>query len=85
MPWDHSDAHKHNHAADTPHKQKLWAKVANSTLEHTGDDAAAIRAANSVLKHLAEKRAAESSDASPPRRTGKSVLGTGMTPHWSKH
>ena len=92
MPWEHSDALKHNHAADTPRKQKIWAEVANSTLKHTGDDAAAIRAANSVLKHMGEKepKASEDSLAPPRPRSQKSNLGVGMklhsaAKHWSKH
>jgi hypothetical protein len=81
MPWTDKDSLKHNSNADTEAKQKLWAKVANSTLQHTGDDAAAIRAANSVLRHMAEKQPAQAPAA--PRRAAKSNLGTGMKPHWT--
>ena len=49
MPWKKSDAAAKTKKADTPKKQRQWADVANSVLEKTGDDARAIRAANSVV------------------------------------
>ena len=49
MPWTSNDAEKHTHKADTRELQELWAKVANETLERTGDDARAIREANAVV------------------------------------
>ena len=50
MPWKASDAHKHNKNVPS-HLTAQWAAVANSVLEKTGDDGAAIRAANSAVKH----------------------------------
>ena len=49
MPWTSSDAERHTHKADTRDRQELWAKVANETLERTGDEARAIREANAVI------------------------------------
>lgn len=52
MPWHtQGDTARHNKAAaKSPKKGKLWRKVANQTLERTGDDATAIREANAVVK-----------------------------------
>lgn len=49
MPWTANEAERHTHKASTPALQNLWAKVANETLERTGDDAQAIREANAVV------------------------------------
>jgi hypothetical protein len=50
MPWEPKDATRHNHAADTAKRKRQWADVANSVLARTGDEARAVRSANSVLK-----------------------------------
>jgi len=52
MPWKDSDAQKHTKKANDPHKQKLWAQVANATLERTGSEATAIKEANSAVKRM---------------------------------
>lgn len=52
MPWQASDAHRHNRKADTPKKQEVWAKVANATLNRTGDDGQAIREANAAVDRI---------------------------------
>lgn len=49
MPWQPSDAPAHTKKADTPVKQKLWAEVANRQLKKHGDEARAIRVANSIV------------------------------------
>lgn len=49
MPWTPDDAERHTHKADTRELQELWAKVANETLERTGDEGRAIREANAVV------------------------------------
>lgn len=55
MPWLSSDAERHTREADTPARQRLWAKVANRVLaiaqDHKLDDpeAHAIRAANATV------------------------------------
>jgi hypothetical protein len=94
MPWEPADALTHNKSATTAHKQKIWAAVANHTRETTGDDGAAVRAANSVLKHMSEnppaanpRTPAAGSSGKPTRVTArKSALGPrGMKPHWSGH
>jgi hypothetical protein len=49
MPWTSNDADRHTHKATTSELKELWAKVANERLEHTGDEARAIREANVVV------------------------------------
>jgi hypothetical protein len=49
MPWTQNDAERHTHKATTSELKELWAKVANERLEKTGDEARAIREANSVV------------------------------------
>jgi len=49
MPWQPSDAEKHTKAATTPRLQKLWADIANKTLDKTGNEGRAIREANAVV------------------------------------
>ena len=49
MPWTSDDAERHTHKADNRELQDLWARVANETLERTGDEARAIREANAVV------------------------------------
>ncbi len=54
MPWTADDAERHTHKADTPSLQELWAKVANETLDRTGDEGRAIREANAVVAREAK-------------------------------
>jgi hypothetical protein len=49
MPWSSNDAERHTHKATTPALKELWAKVANESLEETGDEGRAIREANAVI------------------------------------
>jgi hypothetical protein len=49
MPWTANDAEKHTHKANTPALKELWPKVANETLERTGDEGRSIREANAVV------------------------------------
>jgi hypothetical protein len=49
MPWTAGDALGHTKKANTPAKQRRWAKIANKTLDKTGDEARAIREANAVV------------------------------------
>lgn len=49
MPWSPGDAYNHTKKASNPRLQRQWAHVANSELEQHGDEARAIRAANSVV------------------------------------
>lgn len=63
MPWLPEDAYRHDHKADTPSLQQLWAEVANSVLAETGDEGRAIRIANSaVAKAVAGGDAHERAD-----------------------
>mgnify|MGYP005840164393 CR=1 FL=1 len=55
MPWKPKDAQRHTRKADTAAKQKLWTKIANSTLRRTGDEARAIREANAVMRRKSHK------------------------------
>ena len=54
MPWTDNDAEKHTHKATTPALKQLWAKVANESLDRTGDEGRAIREANAVIARQAE-------------------------------
>jgi hypothetical protein len=56
MPWSPKDASKKTHKADTPSKKRQWVHVADQVLAKTGDEARAIREANSVVKRNKGKR-----------------------------
>ena len=56
MPWGTSDASRHTKKAKGRKQQRQWAEVANSMLESTGDEARAIRAANSSIARGYTKR-----------------------------
>jgi len=56
MPWTPNDAERHTHKASTQERKELWAKIANETLERTGDEGRAIREANAVLARQTETR-----------------------------
>jgi hypothetical protein len=49
MPWTPDDAERHTHKATTRELKELWAKVANESLERTGEEGRAIREGNSVV------------------------------------
>jgi hypothetical protein len=55
MPWvDDADSLRHNRLAQG-RLGELWRKVANDTLERTGDEGRAIREANAVVDRADEK------------------------------
>ncbi len=56
MPWTPKDAEEKTHKANTPKLQRQWAHVADAELERTGDDALAIKAANSVVARAKSRR-----------------------------
>lgn len=56
MPWKDSQAVKHSRKANTPARKRQWRKIANAVLEKTGDDAKAIRIANSAVKKSTRKK-----------------------------
>jgi hypothetical protein len=56
MPWTDNDAEKHTHKATTPTLKALWAKVANESLDRTGDEGRAIREANAVVARQTDAR-----------------------------
>jgi len=55
MPWTPYDAERHTHKATTLELKQLWAKVANESLERTGDEGRAIREANAVVGRQAQE------------------------------
>jgi len=54
MPWTPDDAERHTRKATTSPLKELWAKVANESLERTGDEGRAIREANAVVARQVE-------------------------------
>jgi hypothetical protein len=54
MPWTATDAERHTHKATTSELKELWSKVANESLERTGDEGRAIREANAVVARQAQ-------------------------------
>jgi hypothetical protein len=56
MPWKPKDAKRHTKKAKSAKRKRQWAHVADSVLERTGDEGAAVRAANSVVKKTVQKR-----------------------------
>jgi len=55
MPWlTDADSLRHNKLAEGK-LGELWRKVANETLERTGNEGRAIREANAVIDHVHEK------------------------------
>ena len=55
MPWNGRDAKRHTHKAKSKKARRQWSKVANSVLQRTGDEGAAVRAANGVVKKRGRK------------------------------
>jgi len=56
MPWTSNDAERHTHKATTTELKELWAKVANESLERSGDEGRVIREANAVVARQAQSR-----------------------------
>jgi hypothetical protein len=54
MPWTSNDAERHTRKANTSELKELWAKVANESLERTGNEGRAIREANAVVGRQAK-------------------------------
>lgn len=50
MPWTAKDARRHTKQAKTAAQKRRWAQTANAVLRHTGDEAKAVRIANSSLR-----------------------------------
>lgn len=55
MPWSKNDAKRHTRKAKSPKAKRQWSHVANATLEKTGDEGRAVRAANAVVKKRKKK------------------------------
>jgi cation transport regulator ChaB len=57
MPWSPNDGPaRHTKKANTPAKQKQWAKVANKVREDSGDEGKAVRIANAAVKKHPSKK-----------------------------
>ena len=57
MPWAPKEAKAKTKKANTPAKERQWSHVANQILKATGNEASAIRQANSVVaKHPSRKK-----------------------------
>lgn len=56
MPWTSKESTKHTRKAKSAKSKRQWSKVANSVLARTGDDGAAIRIANGVVKKSSHKK-----------------------------
>ncbi len=50
MPWTAKDASGKTKKAKSPAEKRKWSATANAVLKKTGDDASAVRIANSVVK-----------------------------------
>jgi len=59
MPWTTKAARRHTRKARTPKSKRQWSHVANSMLKRTGDEGAAIRAANAVVARRKDKKMEE--------------------------
>lgn len=69
MPWkNNSDARRHTHRAKSAKRQRQWRHVANSMLRRTGDEGAAVRAANAVVNQDTQKRKPKSRHHSRSQR-----------------
>ena len=56
MPWlSDADSLRHNKLAEG-RLGEIWRKVANETLERTGDEARPIREANAVIDRIHQKQ-----------------------------
>jgi hypothetical protein len=71
MPWTSNDAERHTRKTTTSELKELWAKVANESLERTGDEGRAIRQANAVVG----RQAKSSSWQFSPTKCGKNIAG----------
>jgi len=59
MPWNPADAARHTKKAKPGKSSRQWSDVANSVLERTGDEGAAVRQANGVVAKRGKKKAAK--------------------------
>jgi hypothetical protein len=64
MPWSSNDAERHTHKATTAELKELWAKVANESLERSGNEGRAIRTLWSPGRHnlASSEQASHSTD-----------------------
>lgn len=61
MPWNPQDSNRHKKGL-SPSSQVKWSKIANSVLAKTGDEASAVRIANSrtsAVKRRLDKKITE--------------------------
>lgn len=69
MPWAPGDASKHKKGL-SPTQSRKWSHVANSVLQKTGDEARAVRAANSVTRGSVQRRLRRRAEQQRGRPTG---------------
>ena len=55
MPWQATDAERHTKKADTPHKRRIWAQVANKALRNGATEENAIRQADAVVARMGKR------------------------------
>lgn len=55
-PWGPDDAVRHTKKAASAKAQEVWAHVANTTLQSTGDEARAVREANAAVAAMYKGR-----------------------------
>lgn len=56
MPWKAKDATSHTKKAKSAPAKRQWAHVAEGVRKATGDEAAAVRAANAAVKKRGKKK-----------------------------
>jgi len=70
-PWTEKDViHKNKKAAANAGARKLWVRVANATLERTGDDRMAVIAANIAVKNYFKKHKKNPGGLGPAKGDG---------------
>jgi len=55
-PWTAKDAKKHTRKANTPAKQKKWARIATGVLKSGKSESSAIRIANAAIAGKAKHK-----------------------------
>lgn len=56
MPWSPEDSVRFKKGIGSDKSKRRWADVANSVLQRTGSESAAIRAANGVTRDAIKRR-----------------------------
>jgi hypothetical protein len=56
VPWKPGDAKGHTHKANSPHKARTWAKIANEQLKGGQSEGSAIRIANAAVGRMKSRK-----------------------------